>query len=331
MAKVEDVNDKPHLTLTQYQVRACASNQFKGAPEAIDQLRFGLFGEIGGLLAVVKKSHRDPAWAEQSNIIEELGDALWYLTTVAGEYGFSLNEVGTSSIVDLQSRLKIEDGAHPSEDLTFHEFDGLIAFCHAKLQELSINHILCQLAYNVGQLMSISAGREPDAQRPRLLMGTLLADMVMVGALFKQSITVIAEMNLQKFESRWPPADAVYTPLFDEDMSPLEQFPRKLSMHFIEQHTADGKPYVILQLNGVNIGDRLTDNRSEPDGYRFHDVFHLAYMAHLGWSPVIRGLLKLKRKSNPDLDDNEDGARAMYSGPRIRDNSLSYRLSRRGR
>ncbi|MEN2469325.1 hypothetical protein [Burkholderia sp. GS2Y] len=38
--------------------------------------------------------------------------------------------------------------------------------------------------------------------------------------------------------------------------------------------------------------------------------FHLAYVAHLGWSPVIRALLKLKRKSDPKLDENEDGARA---------------------
>lgn len=48
-----------------------------------------------------------------------------------------------------------------------------------------------------------------------------------------------------------------------------------------------------------------------PDGYRFHDVFHLSYAAHLGWSPVIRALLKLKRKSVSTVDENEDGARAI--------------------
>jgi len=64
-------------------------------------------------------------------------------------------------------------------------------------------------------------------------------------------------------------------------------------------------------MNGVNIGDRLTDNRTQADGYRFHDVFHLSYLVHLGWSPVIRALLKLKRKSDSDIDENEDGARAI--------------------
>ena len=78
-------------------------------------------------------------------------------------------------------------------------------------------------------------------------------------------------------------------------------------MHFIERFYNEGqeneRPYVIQQMRRVNIGDRLTDNRTEPDGYRFHDVFHLAYVAHLGQSPVIRALLKQKRKSDPRLDE----------------------------
>jgi hypothetical protein len=71
-----------------------------------------------------------------------------------------------------------------------------------------------------------------------------------------------------------------------------------------------GQTYVSQQWNGVNIGDRLADNRLEPDDYRFHDVFHLAYAAILGWSPTLRALLKVKRKSRPEIDENEDGARA---------------------
>jgi hypothetical protein len=40
-------------------------------------------------------------------------------------------------------------------------------------------------------------------------------------------------------------------------------------------------------------------------------VFHLAFAAVLGWSPVLRALLRLKRKSNPEVDENQDGARAI--------------------
>ncbi len=77
-----------------------------------------------------------------------------------------------------------------------------------------------------------------------------------------------------------------------------------------KEKTIEGKSYVIQQCTGINIGDRLTDNRLEPDDYRFHDVFHLAYAAILGWSPVLRALFKVKRKSCPKIDENQDGARA---------------------
>jgi hypothetical protein len=59
------------------------------------------------------------------------------------------------------------------------------------------------------------------------------------------------------------------------------------------------------------VGDRLTDNISDPDEYRFHDVFHYSYAAILGWSPVTRALYKLKRKSNRRVDESDDGARAI--------------------
>ena len=65
-------------------------------------------------------------------------------------------------------------------------------------------------------------------------------------------------------------------------------------------------------MNGKQLGDDLTDNNYEDDGYRFHDVLHLAHVAYLGWSPVLRSLMKRKRKSDqdPTIDEVEDGARA---------------------
>ena len=59
------------------------------------------------------------------------------------------------------------------------------------------------------------------------------------------------------------------------------------------------------------VPDSLTDNAYDADGYRFHDVFHLAYAAVLGWSPVTRSLLRRKRKSDPRVDEVEDGGRAV--------------------
>ena len=57
--------------------------------------------------------------------------------------------------------------------------------------------------------------------------------------------------------------------------------------------------------------ESLTDNAYDPDGYRYHDVFHLAYTAVLSWSPVTRSLIRRKRKSDPQVDEVEDGGRAI--------------------
>jgi hypothetical protein len=77
-----------------------------------------------------------------------------------------------------------------------------------------------------------------------------------------------------------------------------------------EEACADGVK-VHLTLDGAPLGNELTDNAYENDGYRYHDVFHLAYAAVLGWSPVMRQLMKRKRKSNKDVDRIEDGGRAI--------------------
>ncbi len=61
---------------------------------------------------------------------------------------------------------------------------------------------------------------------------------------------------------------------------------------------------------GKQFGDDLTDNAYEGDGYRFHDVFHLAFAAVLGWSPITRTLTGTKRRSRQQVDEVEDGGRA---------------------
>ncbi len=84
-------------------------------------------------------------------------------------------------------------------------------------------------------------------------------------------------------------------------------FPRELQISVIEE----GKiAHLRLLPVGTVLGDQLTDNAYDDDGYRFHDVLHLAHMAVLGWSPVLRRFLGCKRKSNALVDDVEDGARA---------------------
>ena len=66
----------------------------------------------------------------------------------------------------------------------------------------------------------------------------------------------------------------------------------------------------VIRVDGREFGATLTDNAYKADGYRFHDVFHFAYAAVLGWSPVTRKFLRRKRKSSAQVDEVEDGGRA---------------------
>ena len=122
------------------------------------------------------------------------------------------------------------------------------------------------------------------------------------------TLEAAAVKNLSKIFDRWP-RERLYPAPLDEFAEPEEQLPRDLHVDVFERKVR-GQTYVFQRCNGLNIGDRPTDNAMMADDYRFHDVFHYAYVAVLTWSPVIRALFRLKRKSDPKIDEAEDGARA---------------------
>ena len=93
--------------------------------------------------------------------------------------------------------------------------------------------------------------------------------------------------------------DTEKLPRFDDIFSDDEQIPTNFEITVTQRKS--GKTY--LQWHGVFIGDPLTDNIRDKDGYRYHDVFHLAHAAVLHWSPVFRALIKHKRKSDPSVDE----------------------------
>src|SRR4029077_19227123 len=115
--------------------------------------------------------------------------------------------------------------------------------------------------------------------------------------------------NIAKTQDRWP-SELKFPPLFDDGLHVDEQLPRLLRVEIYEREV-NGKKFVFQKSGGILLGDRLTDNHLPEDDYRFHDVFHLAYAAVLGWSPTTRALLRVKRKSKPEVDEAQDGARAI--------------------
>lgn len=120
----------------------------------------------------------------------------------------------------------------------------------------------------------------------------------------------IAQFNLQKTADRWTQACALSSMSFDEGYEANERLPRRFSADFRDS-AKDSNLRVTVMIDGVQVGDMLTDNSYGNDGYRFHDVFHLSYAVMLGWSPVLRANLKRKRKSISKIDEVEDGGRAI--------------------
>ena len=123
------------------------------------------------------------------------------------------------------------------------------------------------------------------------------------------TLSDIAAANLAKTAAIW--GDQLQPPSQYDAAYPLDQrLPRQFQVRFAVAVGSDGLPRAKMYLGATEIGDPLDDNAYEEDHYRFHDAFHLAYAAVLGWSPVIRRLMKRKRKSAVAVDRVEDGARA---------------------
>lgn len=140
-------------------------------------------------------------------------------------------------------------------------------------------------------------------------LGDLLWYVSKVAGNFNLQLEDVARANLDKIAKRWPTNDPGGYQLLDDGFPQQEQFPRRFQIEFAEQ-TIGKDVRVTMSWNGKFIGDPLSDNAPDDDGYRFHDVFHLSYLAVLGWSPIIRKLMQIKRYTSPDTDEVEDGARA---------------------
>jgi NTP pyrophosphatase (non-canonical NTP hydrolase) len=289
-------DDFSPLTIESYATQALTTDQRSDSASLTFPL-LGLFGETGSLLSEVKKKQRDRASyvGYAGAVVEELGDVLWYLTVVAERGGLTLKDIVVRSV---------SEGA-----ISFSSLQPSI-MPRPATPSAAFEQTLLQLAGEVGLLIiDQEAGRLRDNQSA--LAGRLIPIMrTLIQAANEAGVTMeaAAVKNLSKIFDRWP-RERIFPDALDADAEFEERLPRNLIVDVFERDVR-GKTYVFQRCNGINIGDRLTDNAMTADDYRFHDVFHYAYVAVLGWSPVIRSLFRLKRKSDPKIDEAQDGARA---------------------
>ena len=269
-----DVGGEALPWFDEFSADAARTDDLQNEPDQLHLLAAGFFGEIGDLLTEAKKSRRDrdsyPEYREK--LLEEMGDALWYLARCT--------EILSPGLAPTAVPLEAGIGDTPNLSSLMH----------------------------LGQLSGQFLGELREVECQVQTLWELWAHLQRVAIGLGVDLKRAAQHNQVKRASRWPRERRPH-PLFDQGYGETEQLPRRLHIEFRQRK---GSPDVVtLRCNGLNFGDRLSDNIEEPDWYRFHDVFHFAHAVYVGWSPVLRALLRTKRKSNSQVDEAQDGARAI--------------------
>ncbi len=94
--------------MNEYQYRASSTALYPNHGRNIVYPTLGLVGEAGEIANKVKKIERDDGGVltdEKRQIIaKELGDALWYVSQIASEIGYTLDGIAQQNLDKLASR-----------------------------------------------------------------------------------------------------------------------------------------------------------------------------------------------------------------------------------
>lgn len=267
----------------------------KFSMEVLKPILLGLYGEVGSIMSAAKKYHREKkAYVGYKDAVEEeFGDALWYFVALCRRMDLNVPCVFAMHMPqepNEYTELRNQNGAPPSKNTTL-------------LYEGGLDASLLRLGRVTADLLKIDKSSSNIDSFFSEFLSAYFQSMSLVGLCFSE----VLEKNIEKVSGRFLVAAKELLPDFDAIFPEEEQLPRKFEIQITQRES--GQCY--LRWNGVFIGSPLTDNIKDPDGYRFHDVLHLAHAAILHWSPTFRALIKQKRKSDRMFDEAQDGGRAI--------------------
>lgn len=333
------------MLVADYDAFVKESDQFadRSDEDRRDIALYGLVGEIGSLLSAVKKQLLSEAGPERwdhpnTEIIEELGDVVWYCFSLIQVTNRIPVNIFTLNIALLKHDMSASDDQskklqaaldHSKKDefleaanrfpntdkMHFRDYQTL-AFLTARTTGKTLLEVCLSVLWQLGA--ELMRTKLPETERElnksvvdretNIIVGEIGWHIAALVSLYKHTLDDIAQVNREKVSFRQKRGSP--TPLHDlsEDYETAgQQIPRRFEIAFITIGVGRSRMY----LDGIPLGADLTDNSYLDDGYRFHDVMHLANIAKLGWSPVVRGLMGRKRKIKPLIDEVEDGARAQ--------------------
>ncbi len=341
MTNTDTQANAANYTIRQYAEFVDRTDMFKDLPDHVRRrvAVYGLSSEVGSIVSAVKKQRLKSGDALNSRLArdelrDEIGDVIWYCFVLARIEGVTnSSDILVQQIGSLVEELEADDergslfrqrigqeklkafleGATEYGRQSGRNFDGFqtLAFNTARTEgETLLDVCLAVLTQLAAQMMRIFLTKEElklnDQVKDRsilVILGEVAWHLAALATLFNLKLSDIVRRNREKLENRQPGKEP--TPLHDAGAKEKEQLPRQFEIQFVTV----GKGRSRMYWNGRQLGDDLSDN-AEPDGYRFHDVLHLAHIAHLGWSPVVRAFMKRTRKSDEAIDEIQDGGRA---------------------
>lgn len=307
----------------------------------------GLVSEIGSVISALKKDllldtsidHIGDRLIIRGQLKEEIGDALWYAVMLAQcqddevandifragieRLRFHLTSTGRDyrRTQELLGEEKREEFLAASEqflksDPTLDEYQRVAYItrrteervlkdvCSAVLQQLA-----AQLSRDLLPNSELILNHEVRPKDPVKALGEILWHLSALASLYGLKLSECVALAEAKAEFRNPTNIPGPDHLTTGTLS--ERFPEKFEVHFVSDARSRSNMYLVeANIVKKKLGASLTDNDHEGDGYRFHDVMHIAFATHLRWSPNLRAFMGLQRRSDKRLDEVEDGGRA---------------------
>jgi NTP pyrophosphatase (non-canonical NTP hydrolase) len=289
-----NIKSRPSILFGDYIAGAEATDRFDRTE--FQPILLGLFGEVGSVMAAAKKHKRekDAFISYRQAVEEEFGDALWYFAALCKRLGVGVNEILSAAT---------KNGKYKTSVAASGLLAGPIPEVPTIIALPVLDDVLLELGRSVANLLSVSA-TDPAAREKLIGFADCYLHALQASGI---SFVDVVQFNLVKVRGRFLKPDPDTLPTFDLTFPEDERLPMEFEIVIRERKSGQS----CLQWNGVFIGDPLTDNIRDPDGYRFHDVFHFSHAAVLHWSPTFRALIKHKRKSDPRVDEAQDSGRAI--------------------
>ncbi|MEJ0027679.1 MAG: nucleoside triphosphate pyrophosphohydrolase family protein [Rhizomicrobium sp.] len=294
LKRPKSASDKGSILLREYVSEIAKTDKLP--PHDLRPVLLGLFGEVGSILATAKKVDREgKAYIGfHDTVAEEFGDTLWYFAALCRRLKIELESVFSA----------VSKGPGYGESIAASDLlEGSVSHVASFVASPSLHDAFLKLGDAVSPLLDLRGPGESVRGHLSVFADHYLQALRAAGVTFSS----VVHENIAKTRGRFLHPDFSRLPTFDHKFLEEERIPQNFAIKITQRKS--GQSY--LQWNGVFVGDPLTDNILDRDGYRFHDVFHFAHAAILHWSPVFRALIKQKRKSDREYDEAQDGGRAI--------------------